>query len=358
MKGKALLSLILFLIMFLVPFLSMGAKMPDKTGVASQSSLPSQSQAQIQSQTPIQPQSQSQPQQQSGAPQTQPTGTGFKILDTTSGKVITADDRSFLYGAIATEMAPTAPLEALKAQGVASYTYYSLLREQQRLKPNSTLNGADFSANTQNWQIYVTKEQMQSRWGSEFNANYDKLTQAVDAVYGQVLKNSGELIDATYFAISAGKTETSEDIWGGKRTYLVSVASPGDVFAGGYQTTVTMTADQFKTAAAKAEPKAKFGSDPAAWVGESKRTAVGSVETIQIGGVAMTGNTARNAFGLRSANFTVTYANGNFTFLVKGYGHGVGMSQAGAQYMANQGSSYKQILEWYYPTSTLTTLNT
>lgn len=349
MKGKTLLGILLFLIMFLAPFLSMGAKIPDKTAASSQSQPQSQPQSQQQSQ--LQP-------QQSSTPKTQQTGMEFKILDTTSGKVIATDDRSFLYGAIATEMSPTAPVEALKAQGVAAYTYYSLLREQQRRKPNSSLNGADFSANTQNWQIYVTKEQMQSRWGSEFNANYDKLTQAVDAIYGQVLKNGSELIDATYFAISSGKTETSEDIWGGKRTYLISVASPGDVFAGGYQTTVTMTADQFKTAAVKTEPKVKLEGDAATWIGESKRTAAGSVETILIGGATMTGNTARSAFNLRSANFTVTYANGSFTFLVKGYGHGVGMSQTGAQYMANQGSNYKQILEWYYPTSTLTTVNT
>lgn len=353
MKGKAILALLLFLIMFLAPLLSLGAKIPDKTATSSQS----QSQSQPQSKSPSQLQSQGQT-QQSNVPQTQQNGTGFKILDITSGKVITADDRSFLYGAIATEMSLSAPQEALKAQGVAAYTYYSHLREQQRLKPNSTLNGADFSANTQNWQIYVTKEQMQTRWAGEFDANYQKLTQVVDAIYGQILESDGDLIDATYFAISSGKTENSEDIWGGKRSYLVSVASPGDAFAGGYQTTVTMTSDQFKEAALKSEAKSNFSGDASTWIGESKRTAAGSIESIQIGGIAMTGNTARNAFGLRSANFTVNYAKGIFTFAVTGYGHGVGMSQAGAQYMATQGSNYKQILAWYYPTATLTTIKT
>ncbi len=351
MKGKMLLAFLLFLILFLAPFLSMGRKIPDKTGTSSQP----QSQQSQQSQQPRESQQQN---QQSAAPQAQQSGTGFKILDTTSGKVINADDRSFLYGAIAAEMSPTAPLEALKAQGVAAYTYYSHLRQQQRLKPNSSLNGADFSADTQNWKIYVTKEQMQSRWGSNFNEDYSKLTQAVTAVYGQVLKSGDELIDATYFAISSGKTETSEEIWGGKRTYLISVASPGDAFAGGYQTTVTMTAEQFKAAALKAAPKANLGGDAAGWVGEIKRTTAGSVISIQIGGATVTGNTARTVFGLRSANFTVTFANGSFTFRVTGYGHGVGMSQAGAEYMANQGSDYRQILSWYYPNTTLTTINT
>lgn len=344
MKGKILLVAILFLILFSVPFLSMGTKESDKaeSGGGSSSSPPSSLQ------TSAAPASS----RQSSAPPAQ-QGIGFKILDASSGKVLEVDDRSFLYGAIASELSPSAPAEALKAQGVAAYTYYSRLREQQRLKPNSALNGADFSADTQNWQIYVSKEQMQSRWGTEFESNYKKLTQAADAVYGQVLKSGGELIDATYFAISAGQTEASVDIWGGQRTYLVSVASPGDVFAGGFQTTVALTADQFKAAALKAALKANLSGDPSTWVGEIKRTAAGSVTSMTVGGASITGNGARTAFGLRSANFTVSYANGSFLFLVKGYGHGVGMSQAGAEYMANQGSDYRQILAWYYPNTTL-----
>lgn len=339
MKGKAMLSLLLFLIMFLVPLLSLGAKIPDKTGTSSK--------RQQASSTGV----------SSTAPAVQ-NSSQFKILDTKSGKTITADDRSFLYGAIATEMSPDAQPEALKAQGVAAYTYYSRLRKQQKQNPTPSLNGADFSADTQGWQIYVTKAQMQERWGKNFDTYYNNLTTVVNAVYGQVIKSDNDLADATYYAISSGNTETSEDIWGGKLKYLVSVASPGDVFAGGYQTTVTMTAEQFKAAALKSAAKVNLNGDAASYVGEIKRTASGSVKSIQIGGASITGNDARTAFGLRSANFTLTYANGVFTFVVKGYGHGVGMSQVGAEYMAAQGSTYQQILAWYYPTTTLTTIST
>jgi stage II sporulation protein D len=341
MKGKIMLCVLLFLIMFFIPFLSVGAKIPDKTGPAPQQSQ--QQKTQLQSSTG---------QQQSAVKQTQ-AKTSFKILDTSSGKTITVDDRTFLYGAIASEMSPTAPPEALKAQGVAAYTYYSRTREK---KEASAPNEAHFTADTQKWQIYVTKEQMQERWGSNFDTYYSKLDSVVSAIYGQVLKSDGELIDATYYAISSGKTETSEDIWGGKRSYLVSVASPGDVFSGGYQTTAVLTADQFKAAVQKAVPKANLGGDAKTWVGASKRTDSGSVESIVIGGETVTGNAARSVFGLRSANFTVAYSGGSFTFTVKGYGHGVGMSQAGAEYMANQGATYQQILAWYYPTTTLASL--
>lgn len=341
-----MLILLLFLILFLVPLFSLGGS--GQTAVKSSSAPSSAKSGAASSQGKVSSGTASAPVK---------TGAGFQVLDTSNGKVISVDDRTFLYGAIAAEMSPTAPAEALKAQGVAAYTYYSRLRQQQRQKPDSSLNGADFSANPQSWQLYVTKEQMQSRWGGSFDANYALLAKAVDAVFGQVLKSDGELIDATYFAISSGMTETSEDVWGGKRSYLVSVASPGDAFASGYRTNVSLTADQFKAAALKAAPKANLDGDASKWVGTISRTPAGSVGTVQIGGVSVTGSAARGAFGLRSANFTVSYADGKFTFAVKGYGHGVGMSQVGAQYMANQGADYKQILAWYYPTTTLTTVN-
>lgn len=339
MKGKMILSLLLFLALFLIPFLSLGAKIPDKTGTSSGRKQQTVSSAASRA-APV------------------PKGTSqFKILDTKSGKIITVDDRSFLYGAIATEMSPDAQPEALKAQAVAAYTYYSRLRSQQKQKPTSSLNGADFSADTQNWKIYVTKEQMQERWGQNFDTYYSNLTKVIDAVYGQVLKSDNELADATYYAISSGNTEASEDVWGNKIKYLVPVASPGDLFASGYQTTAAMTADQFKAAAMKAAPKANLSGDASAWVGAVTRSPSGAVKSIQIGGSAINGNDARTAFGLRSSNFTVSYTNGSFTFVVKGYGHGVGMSQVGAEYMAAQGSTYQQILAWYYPTTKLTAIN-
>lgn len=346
MKGKIMLAAMLFLILFLIPLVSLGG------GKAAEKTNPTPS---APGKTAV-----STPKNVSSAAASAPVkaGTGFKILDSASGKVLSVDDHTFLYGAIAAEMSPTAPQEALKAQGVAAYTYYSRLRQQQQQKPDSALKGADFSADPQHWQLYVTKEQMQSRWGDSFDKNYSLLTKAADAVYGQVLKSGGELIDATYFAISSGRTETAEDVWGGKRSYLVSVASPGDAFAGGYQTAVSMTADQFKAAALKAAPKANLGDDPAKWVGAVTRTGGGAVATVQLGGVSVAGTAARSAFGLRSANFTVSYADGKFGFVVRGYGHGVGMSQVGAQYMANQGADYKKILAWYYPTTTLAAGNT
>lgn len=332
-RGTFLLGLMLFLAMFLIPLLSLGG---------GTSSAKSGSGPYAESQQSRQPSANS--------------GTQFHIKDTSTGKILTVDDNTFLCGAVAAEMSPAAPAEALKAQAVASYTYYSRLRENQKKSSSSSLGGADFTADPQNWNIYVTKEEMQKRWGSNFDQYYKTLSTVANAVSGQVLKYNGDLIDATYFAISSGNTEAAEDVWGSKCAYLVSVASPYDVFAGGYQTTVTYSEADMKTRILGAAPKADLSGPASGWVGKIDRSNAGAVKTIVLGGQTITGNDARSAFELRSADFTVSYANGNFSFLVKGYGHGVGMSQTGAEAMARQGSSYKQILSWYYPTSTLTNL--
>lgn len=326
-KGELLLGLILFLLLFIVPFLSFGNQQPQKAG--SSSSVKSSHKS------------------------TKSAGRAFHILNTATGQVFTVDDRDFLYGAVAAEMSPEAEPEALKAQAVACYTYYSRQRTLNKKSPSSSLKGADFSADTKNGIIYCPKELMKSHWGSKFDERYQKLTTAVESVFGQVLKSDGELIDATYYAISSGNTENSKDIWGGNCPYLISVASPGDIFAGGFQTKVIVGADKFKSGILNISPKANLSGDPSTWIGVSERTAAGSVKNMVLGNQTLTGNQIRSAFNLRSANFTISYSDNSFTFFVKGYGHGVGMSQAGAQYMAKQGADYKQILSWYYPTSVL-----
>ena len=334
MKGKTAWCMILFLLLLLIPLIALGAKIPDK-----ESGPPASSAAES---------SQSAPQSATGSPQSTQTAAVFKILDEPTGEVLTVDDKEFLYGAVVTEMSPESPIEALKAQAVSAYTYYSRLRAQQREKPDASLKGADFSADISGWKLYTTKAEMQKRWGSKFDTYYQTLGKVADAVYGQTLQDDGQLICATYYAISSGNTEAAKDIWGGDYSYLVPVASPGDLYASGYSTTVTLAPQQVQQASQK-QWGISLNGDPSAWFGKAERTASGSVTNQTLGGKSVKGGEVRTAFGLRSANYTVAYANDKFTFSVKGYGHGVGMSQAGAEYMAQHGSNYKQILEWYYP---------
>ncbi len=349
MKGTTVLRILLFFSMLAIPFLAMGAN-PAKGAAPVSSEPPSSSPVSSESQ-PSDPSSSSSQPAATAAPQS--LLTGFKILDQSSGNVLEVSDRDFYYGAIVTEMTPEDSPEALKAQAVAAYTYYSRLREQQLQKPSEELKGAYFTADCKNWNVYVTKDQMKERFGSQYDAYDQKLSQIIESVYGQTLQYQGELALTTYYAISGGKTEAAADIWGGSCDYLVPVASPGDMFADGYQTYVTLTEEQVKNAVTKKWQDADLSGEPAVWFGEMKRTGSGSVETCLIGGKEAKGSEIRTAFGLRSANFDVAFQDGSFTFTVKGYGHGVGMSQVGAEYMADQGSNYEEILAWYYPGTTL-----
>lgn len=278
------------------------------------------------------------------------TGIGyedFKIFDESTETIITVSNSDFLPGAIAVEMPLSYPEEALKAQAVAAYTYYSRLREQNRT--SKTPSPYDFSANVKNWKVYVTSEEMENRWGDNFQEYYTKLTDIANSVKDEALYYDGELALCTYYAISSGKTEACEEVWGGEYDYLIPVDSSGDIYAEGYETTVTVSPEEVKAAAKQKWPEADLSIPVQNWFGETEKTSSGTVQTILLGGEKAKGEDIRIAFGLRSANFEIAYDNGNFIFTVKGYGHGVGMSQTGACYMAKQGSSYQEILQWYYP---------
>ena len=321
-KGVLFLCLLFLLAMMLIPLAALGGG-GESGGSGSSGSTPSPS--------AVLPASKKQ----------------FRIRDSSTGSVLTVDDNAFLRGAVAAEMSPEAPVEALRAQAVAAYTYFSRLREIKRAQSGSS--PYDFDACPSKWNTYVTDAEMQKRWGSSYQKYSGLLNTAVAPVLGQTIQYGGTLIDATYFAISGGCTENSADVWGSQYPYLVSVASPWDAFAGGYQTTAYFSESDFSARVKKAAPKADLSGSADSWTGSPDCSAAGTVKTIQIGGQSLTGAQVREAFGLRSADFTLAHENGQFTFTVKGYGHGVGMSQTGAEGMARQGAGYRDILGWYYP---------
>lgn len=347
LKGTVSLFVIFFILLIFVPCIGLLAGHPDpakKSPTSSASTVISQTSSAATSSAAV----------SKTANSAKKSGRSFRILDKTSGKILTVDELDFLRGTVATEISPDSPPEALKAQTVAAYTYYARLRKQNRQKPDSSLQGADFSCETGKWLIYVTNDQMKTRWKENYTKCYDNLAPAVESVYGKVLCSGNQLIDATYYAISSGQTENATAVWGSASPCLVPVASPADIYAPGYLTTVKMSSAQFQSAAAALG--CTLAGDAANWVGDIQRTDSGTVSSIKLGGKDVKGTDMRSAYGLRSANFSVSYANGNFTFTVKGYGHDVGMSQAGAIAMAKQGETYTHILSWYYPGSKLATL--
>ena len=273
----------------------------------------------------------------------------FKILDEDTGKIITVDDRNFCYGAVAAEMIPSFEQEALKAQCVACYTHFCRLREQQRTNPDSNLKGADFSAKLSQNQYYMSNDVMKKSWGNLYDESFKNIKTAVDDVFGEVLTdNDGNLIMVAYHAVSGGATEACVDVFGQDVSYLQAVASPGDFSAPGYLSECTVSEKDFKNKILADNKNANLSENPDEWIGKSEKTNSGTVKNIKIGGENFSGAKIRELFGLRSANFDVEYKDGNFEFTVRGYGHGVGMSQYGAEYMAQQGADYKEILSWYY----------
>lgn len=261
--------------------------------------------------------------------------TGFALRDA-DGRAITVDAREFLIGGLACEMDPQSPQEALKAQAVAACTYYTRL----------TSGGGEIPCDRENWQVYVDEAGMKARWGEDCGEYRGLLEQAVDAVLGQTLAFGGEPILAAYFAISPGSTESAENVWPGEsQPYLQAVASPGDSLADGYLSCREFTPDELRAALNMPD----LSGDPAAWFTDADRTPSGTVKSVSVGGKTFTGPELRGLLGLRSACFTWEADGDALRFTVHGWGHGVGLSQAGAAFMAKSGAGYREILEHYYP---------
>ncbi|HHZ05322.1 MAG TPA: stage II sporulation protein D [Clostridiales bacterium] len=279
----------------------------------------------------------------------------FKILDKGTDTIVEIPDKEFCCGALATQMDTNHKPEALKAQVIALYSYYCYLRNTQRATPDAELRGADFSGNSKVWQVYTTTDQLKEKWGSTFEDSYKAISTAVDEVFGTIVTYDGRVAKTEFHQISSGSTESSSDIYGEAFPYLIQVASPFDTTTNNYQTVVKLSAEDFNKKMIETWDDYSCDSNPNNIVGDCTRTSSGSITEIAIGNKALTGNQVQKAFNLRSSNFSLLYTEDKFVFTVKGYGSGVGMSQNGANEMAQQGSSYKEILYYYYPNTTLAT---
>lgn len=267
----------------------------------------------------------------------------FKVLDANAGVIYTFSERDFLIYTVASEMPASYPTEALKAQAVASYTYYT--NEKQRQKDNAALQGADFSAVPSTFPETYSPEGLKKIWGDNYDKHLRTVAAAVDAVFGQQILYENAPIFAAYHSCNPGKTESSAVFWGSDYPYLQPVVSSGDPLYPNYESTVTVSDADF----AKAFPELSLTGDTATWItGTPTVSPSGTVTAITIGGKTLTGKQVREALKLRSACFTVNHHTDGFTFTVKGYGHGVGMSQVGAKAMAEQGFTYDEILKHYY----------
>lgn len=253
-----------------------------------------------------------------------------------SGQIISVSLEDYVIGVVGAEMPAEFQTEALKAQAVASRTY-ALKR---------TASGNTISASVSD-QTYNTVEQLKQKWGNSFNKYYTKIQSAVNATKGQTLKYNGSYIEALFFSTSNGRTEDSVNVWGNSYPYLKSVDSPWDTSVSSFLSTKSISMSEISN-------KLGVNLTSVSQINITSRTVGNRVGNVNICGNDYTGVKIRQLLGLRSADFEVSQNGNNIVFTTKGYGHGVGMSQYGANEMAKSGYSYTQILKHYYTGVTIT----
>ncbi len=271
-------------------------------------------------------------------------GDTFRILNHKTEEITEMKSSDYIFGVVAAEMPALYETEAIKAQAVAAYTYacYNRNANSNRDYDLST----DFNVS----QSFITEADAKEKWGSNAEKYTEKIKDAIKEVDGYLIKYNGEAILSVYHAISSGKTEDSSNVWGNSYPYLKSVDSSFDKNANNYSTETVFTSAQLKD---KLGDKINSKYSPDDYFGDCSLSKTGLVKEIELCGKNITGAKLRELLDLRSSNFQVDYKDGNFTFTTYGYGHGVGMSQNGANELAKQGKNFEEILIHYYTDCTV-----
>lgn len=270
-------------------------------------------------------------------------GDTIRVFLADENTAVTMDFREYITGVVAAEMPVEFHEEALSAAACAAAT---LARLRMQSGGEEELQGAVISTDPKKHQAFITKEEMKERWNGDTKLYYEKLTRAVDKAIDYSITYNGKLITPVYHSMSTGLTENAENVWGSAVPYLVSVESPGDPLAAGYETKITLSFDEFREKAE--ENGAVLSEDITLWIGKCTYTQAGTLKNVNIGGKDFTGAEIRNIFSLRSAAVTFAVTKDGVSMTTRGYGHGAGLSQYGADYLAKEGYSWQEILKHYY----------
>ncbi len=267
-----------------------------------------------------------------------PQSKNINVYDCGSGKIITMDEDDYIVGVVAAEMPADFESEALKAQALAARTY---LKGKDGCAAHP---GADICTSSAHCQAYRSTDKLKQQWGSDFVEKFKKISEAAAATSGKIITYDGEPISAVFHSTSSGNTENSEDVWEKPVPYLKSVSSNFDSDSPKYESQKRYSWDEFKKIIEAADGTVNFDLG----IGKAETSRGGAIKKISIGGVDFKGTKIRELFSLNSANFTVDVIDGEVIFNVHGYGHGVGMSQYGANFMAKSGKKFDEIIKHYY----------
>lgn len=249
------------------------------------------------------------------------------LKDTSTGEIKNIELEDYIVGVVAGEMPASFNEEALKAQAIASRTY-----AMYKMK-NS--NGTYDLVTDKTNQVYITEDKMKSLWQENFDYYFEKIKKAVYDTKDLIMTYNGDIILSLYFARSNGKTEDAILVFGSNEEYLKSVESPEESLT----SEVTISKDEFCN-------KLNISCD-AINISNVLKSSSGRINSLNINGKTFKGTEIRTLFDLKSTDFDISIGS-EIKFVTKGYGHGVGMSQYGANKLAQNGKNYEEILKHYY----------
>ena len=245
-----------------------------------------------------------------------------------NGEVKHLSMSDYLIGVLAAEIPASFNIEALKAQAVISRTYaLKCIKNNKKLTDNVST------------QSYIDVVSMKKKWGSDFDKYYEKIKNAVNDTARLYITYNGQIIDAVYHSTSNGYTEDSIEVWGNSIPYLKSVESSWDKSASSYERKVSKSESELLNI---------FGVNELNEFEIIKRDSTGRVSLVKVNDFTYSGIDIRGLLSLRSADFDIEKETSTYIFTTRGYGHGVGLSQYGANGMAKSGFTFDQIIKHYY----------
>ncbi|RWZ58993.1 stage II sporulation protein D [Halobacillus fulvus] len=269
-----------------------------------------------------------------------------RVLREKSGQIEEVPLETYVSRVVASEMPANFELEALKAQSLAARTYITrhLMNEAEGIE------NADVT-DTVKHQVYKNDQELKQIWSDQYESNMAKINEAVQATAGEIITYQHQPIDAAFFSTSNGFTENAEDYWHAEIPYLKSVESPWDEQSPKFIDQKIVTLDNLRSALALDDFSSLAGVT-------LTRTEGNRVNEVSISGKSFTGREIREALGLSSSDFTMEQKGEHIVFTTKGFGHGVGMSQYGANGMAQTGKDYKEIVHHYYQGTDISPIQT
>ena len=270
----------------------------------------------------------------------------IKLLHSKTGQIEELNIDEYLYGVVSSEMPANYEIEALKAQAIVArtYTIYQIMNN------SSKHENADICDDFNCCQAWISKDERMAKWSAEeAESNWNKILEAVNSTSGKIITYNKEPINAFFHSNSGGITESSLNIWGGiDYPYLKSVETAGEEGYTQYSSEVDYSKEDLLNKIKEKHSECEIDFSQENCIQIIEYTTSGRVKTIKFGNVEIAGTEARTILGLKSTNFTFSIEGDNVKFLVTGYGHGVGMSQTGADALAKTGTNCEEIIKHFY----------